>query len=42
MAIGSLVIGPPGGGVIHRLATAAARSELAVLYRARRLRNRLR
>jgi hypothetical protein len=39
--IGTLVIGPAGGGVRHRLGLASARTEIAILNWARRWRTRL-
>jgi CelD/BcsL family acetyltransferase involved in cellulose biosynthesis len=39
LAIGSLVIGPPGGSAVHRIGLAAARAELAARAAVRRLRN---
>ncbi len=41
MAIGTLVIGPPGGGVVYRLGVAAASIAVAARDRAHRLRERL-
>ena len=41
MAIGTLVIGPPGAGVAYRLGVAAARGEVAARARVRRLREHL-
>ena len=38
LAIGSLVIGPPGGSAVHRVGLAAARAELAARAAVRRLR----
>ncbi|MEX0853356.1 MAG: GNAT family N-acetyltransferase [Bauldia sp.] len=39
--VGTLVIGPPGGGALHRLGLAAAKAEIAARAQARRLRNRV-
>ena len=41
MAIGTLVIGPPGGGAVHSLGLAAFRAEIEARHAARRLRARL-
>ncbi len=41
MALGTLVVGPVGGGALHRLGLAEARTEIAALDRARRVRRRL-
>jgi CelD/BcsL family acetyltransferase involved in cellulose biosynthesis len=41
MTLGTLVVGPPGGGALHRLGLAAEEAELAARARARRLRARL-
>lgn len=38
IAMGTMVIGPPGGGMLHRLGLAAARAELAARAAVRRLR----
>ncbi len=38
LAIGTLVIGPPGGSAVHRIGLAAARAELAARAAVRRLR----
>ena len=38
MAVGTLVIGPPGGGVLHGAGLAAAKTEIAARSLARRLR----
>jgi CelD/BcsL family acetyltransferase involved in cellulose biosynthesis len=42
LAVGTLVIGPPGGGLLHRIGLAAFRAEIAARAIARRLRQRLR
>ena len=41
LAVGTLVIGPPGGGMVHRLGLAALRAEIEARQAARRLRTRL-
>ena len=41
LAIGTLVIGPPGGGVVHSLGLAAFKAEIEARHAARRLRSRL-
>lgn len=38
MVVGTMVIGPPGGSVVHRIGLAAARAEIAVRAAGRRLR----
>ena len=42
MAIGTVVLGPPHGGILHRLGLTAARAEIAARDRAKRLRDRMR
>ena len=39
MTVGTLVLGPPGGSVLHRIALAAARAEIAARAAVRRLRH---
>jgi hypothetical protein len=41
MAIGTLVVGPRGGGAVHRVGLAAANAEIFARANARRLRDRL-
>jgi CelD/BcsL family acetyltransferase involved in cellulose biosynthesis len=38
MAIGTMVVGPPGGGIVHRVGLATARAELAARAAIRRFR----
>jgi hypothetical protein len=42
MEIGTLVVGPVGGGALHRIGLAALRGEIAARATARTLRARLR
>jgi hypothetical protein len=39
LAIGTLVIGPPGGSTLHRLGLAAARAEISARAAVRRFRS---